>query len=161
MTLKVVKKPNKLAIERKVAEYDRLREEKKIIEERISSLSSEIKSYAESFGSADSSGSYYCDSEKFIYGSTAKRTAKLNAEKAMTFLKMKGYKDAIKTVEVIDEDVVEQLYNEGKITNKEMDSILEIKETRSISVKKKEEAPEVQVQNVALVKKPMLRRGRV
>lgn len=150
---------DKATIESFVAEYDELSKRSKVIDERKKVLSEAIKLYAQTNGSKDDSGSFYCENESFTFGSQCRKSISLDEDKAMDFLESKGFTECIRTVPKVDEGALEKRVSCGDITPKEFESITKSKVTYAVSVKAKEtvdEMPEVQV--AASVKKPALRR---
>ena len=147
-----------ISIDSLLAEYDKLREEKKTIEAQMKKLSEDIKDYAEKNGVKDDKGSFYAENPFFTFGKMAKKSVSLVQDKAIAFFKKKKLTEAIKTVEVIDEDAVERYIKDGKITFEELESITETKVTYAIDIKKKEELPQVEETTVQLSasKKPKL-----
>lgn len=127
-----------------VSEYYALRERKKVIDARMKSLSERIKSYSQSHGATSDTGSYYCENDTYYFGSVSKKSVSLDQEKALQYLKSHGMEDAIKSVEVVDEQVLEQYIADGSITAKDIESISSVKSTYSLDVKKKEEVPDIQ-----------------
>lgn len=147
-----------ILIDSKVEEYARLRDEAKTIKDRMGVLASEIKEYASSNGVKDDKGSFYCDNGSYQFGNQAKKSVSFENDKALKFLKDKGFNDAIDTVEVINEGVVEKYINEGSITFDDLESITTTKVTYAIDLKKKEELGEVDetIVQIAASRKPKL-----
>ena len=133
-----------------LSEYDTLREEKKKIEDRMKYLAEQIKAEAEKVGVKDDKGSYYAEDEKYVYGKQCKKSVSFNQEKAITFLKDRGYDDCIDTVEVINEDAVEGHINSGDISFEDLEDITTTKVTYAIDIKKKEDMPVVEEKEVPL-----------
>ncbi len=134
-----------------LSEYVNLRDNKKKIESRMKTLSEQIKSYAEQFGVKDDKGSYYAECDNYIYGKQCKKSVSFDEEKALTYFKDKGFDECIDTVEVINEEEVENLINNGDISFEDLESITKTKVSYAIDVKEKEEMPEVQQTEVPLV----------
>lgn len=159
MKKKVTKFPEpKPNIDAMVSEYDALRSQSKTIKSRMDTLAKDIKKYAETHGVKDDKGSYYCDNGAFQFGQQAKKSVSFVIDKALDFLKSHGFTDAIKTVETIDEDVIERLVSEGAITFEDLESITETKVTYAIDLKKNEDMPVIEETTVPLAasKKPKL-----
>lgn len=125
-------------IETLVEEYNTLREEKKRIESRMKTLSEDIKGYAETHGSKDDKGSFYCDSSSYSFGKVAKKSVSFITDKALSFFKTHNMHDAIKIVETIDEDAVEKYISDGSLSYSDLESITQTKTTYAVDVKKKE-----------------------
>lgn len=145
---------------KKVQEYNDLREQAKLIKERMDTLATEIKDYSTKFGVEDDKGSKYLESEGFIYGCQIKKSINFNNDVAIPFFKQKGLTKAVKTVttETINEKAVEKYIEEEKLTYAELESITTTKASFSVYVKAKEEMPEVEVKNVAMEKKSIFPR---
>lgn len=146
-------------LEGKVARYDQIRSQMKALSEEKDKLSKEIKEFAFKEGVKDSSGSYYCDNDEFVFGSVAKTVRKINQEKAIAFFKEMGYLRCIKKVEVVNEAMVERYLDEGKLTVEDLEDITDSTTTYSVSVTRKEEMPEVEQTSFSMAasRKPKLR----
>ena len=131
-------------------EYYSLREQKKTIEDRMKYLADLIKANAENVGVKDDKGSYYAEDERYVYGKQCKKSVSFDKDKAIEFFKSHGYDECIETVEVINEDAVENLINTGDISFEDLESITTTKVTYAIDIKKKEDMPEVSQTEVPL-----------
>ena len=160
------KKPSitvdKDTIESFVAEYSELSKRSKIIDERKKFLGEAIKNYAQSNGTKDDKGSFYCENSFFTYGAQCKKSVSKKKKKAMDFLESKGFTECIRMVPKVDEDALERRLSTGDITQDEFESITKIKTTYAVTVKAVEnvnDMPEVQQTEVAASrKKPTLLR---
>lgn len=131
-------------IEDALREYAEIRQKEKLLKERKDQLSKYIKEYVSSNGAKDSKGSYYSENEKFVYGSQAKKSIKINEDKAKNFFSSKGLLDkVITTVEQVDETKIEQLIAEGEISPEDIEEIVDIKVSYSLDVREKEEIAEI------------------
>lgn len=139
-----------MSIQRILDEYFALRGEEKRIKSRLTYLSGEIKKYAEDNGVKDDKGSYYSENESYVFGKQAKKQVSFDVEKAITFLKAKGFSDCVKTREIIDEDAVEAHINSGDISYDELEGITVTKVTYAVDVRQKEEMPEVEQTTVSI-----------
>lgn len=135
-----------------VQEYTDLSKQEKAIKKRKDELAKYIKEHAQQNGVKDSNGSSYMSNDRFVFGSQARKSIKLNQERAKEFLLAQGlYEQVVEVKESINEDKVEQLLSQGLITTTDLESIVDIKVTYAIDVKEKEmeqtseEMPEVQV----------------
>ena len=135
-----------------VQEYTDLSKQEKAIKKRKDELAKYIKEHAQQNGVKDSNGSSYMSNDRFVFGSQARKSIKLNQERAKEFLLAQGlYEQVVEVKESINEDKVEQLLSQGLITTTDLESIVDIKVTCAIDVKEKEmeqtseEMPEVQV----------------
>ncbi|MBO8161059.1 MAG: hypothetical protein H0Z24_05435 [Thermosipho sp. (in: Bacteria)] len=131
-----------------INEYNELKEKEQLIKKRKKEIADKIKEYAVQNGVKDDNGSYYKEEDKFIIGSQARKTVKLNQEKAKEFFLEKGlYKEVVVVKEEIDEDKVEKLLEEGKISYDELENLVTVKTTYAVFIKEREEEemPEVEV----------------
>lgn len=135
-----------------VQEYTDLSKQEKAIKKRKDELAKYIKEHAQQNGVKDSNGSSYMSNDRFVFGSQARKSIKLNQERAKEFLLAQGlYEQVVEVKESINENKVEQLLSQGLITTTDLESIVDIKVTYAIDVKEKEmeqtseEMPEVQV----------------
>ena len=145
-----------------VQEYNELRKQESLLKKRKDELSKLIKEHASEHGTKDSTGSYYCESDKFVFGSQVRKSVKLNHDKAKAFLLGVGlYEQVVETKEVINEDKVEQLLINGDISDEDLESIVDIKTTYSVSVTERqveEDMPDVIVENSSKKRKLPFRR---
>lgn len=131
-------------IEVLLREYSEVREQEKFLKKRKEELAKEIKQHVVSNGSKDSKGSYYSENDQFIYGSQAKKSIKINEDKAKDFFYSKGLLDrVITTVEQVDEMKIEQLIAEGLISPEDIEEIVDIKVSYSLDVREKEDIAEI------------------
>lgn len=167
MALKTVKKSNKdtpsINIQEILDEYNNLGEKAKIIKERREELAAKIKQYALDNGVKNDKGSYYIDSENYVYGCQAKKGISLNREKAEKFFKAKKlWGRVVDIVETINESKVETLVKDGEVSIAELELLTDTKITYAVDVKKKEKVetmPEVQeVKTKSSVRKPLSKR---
>ena len=129
-------------------EYSEISSKIKLLETTKKALADRLKEASELLGVRDNKGSYYFEGSDFITGKVAKKSVSLKQDKTISLLKEKGlYKDCVtvQTVEVINEKALEEAVKEGKISQKEFESLCEVKTTYSVSVQKIEEMPEVDV----------------
>jgi len=133
-----------IPIEQVLQEYDKLRSEKSKLESRLKTLSEDIKSYAEQHGSKNDVGSFYGETDAFIYGKQAKKSISFNVDKTLDFLKQHELSKAIVTVETLDEKAIEQYVADGRISISDLEDITNTKVIYAVDVKKKEEMPVVE-----------------
>lgn len=133
-----------------LSEYDSLREQKKKIEDRMKYLADQIKANAEKVGVKDDKGSFYAEDEQFIYGKQCKKSVSFNQEKALSYFRDHGYDDCITTVEVINEEAVENRINTGDISFEDLEDITTTKVSYAIDLKRKEEMSEVEQTEVPI-----------
>ena len=145
-----------------VQEYNELRKQESLLKKRKDELAKLIKEHASEHGTKDSTGSSYCESDKFVFGSQVRKSVKLNHDKAKDFLLGVGlYEQVVETKEVINEDKVEQLLINGDISDEDLESIVDIKTTYSVSVTERqveEDMPDVIVENSSKKRKLPFRR---
>ena len=145
-----------------VQEYNELRKQESLLKKRKDELAKLIKEHANEHGTKDSTGSSYCESDKFVFGSQVRKSVKLNHDKAKAFLLGIGlYEQVVETKEVINEDKVEQLLINGDISDEDLESIVDIKTTYSVSVTERqveEDMPDVIVENSSKKRKLPFRR---
>lgn len=139
-------------------EYRNLTEQEKFIQTRKKEIATILKEEAVNRGVPDSNtGSSYLDLGGYIIGNVIKRTVKINNERAKDLLESRGlWRLAISIKEVVDEEKLEQLVSDEKITEEELLSISDVRETPSISVKMQEinaDMPEVTVSTIKKKKK--------
>lgn len=151
--------PKEIPVSAYAAEYDRLREDKKRIEKRMEQLSTALKDYAEKHGQRDSNGSFYFERDNYVIGKQARKSVSFDTEKASKFFRRKGFPEAIKTVESIDEDVVSELLDTGDITLEDLEKITTTTVRYSMDLKplKPEEEVTDEVQECT-VSRPKLKR---
>ena len=145
-----------------VQEYNELRKQESLLKKRKDELAKLIKEHANEHGTKDSTGSSYCESDKFVFGSQVRKSVKLNHDKAKAFLLGVGlYEQVVETKEVINEDKVEQLLINGDISDEDLESMVDIKTTYSVSVTERqveEDMPDVIVENSSKKRKLPFRR---
>lgn len=159
MALKVVggKKTTmtKADLFRMAQEYDAISLQIKALDSQKKSLADKIKELAQKFGTKDDKGSHYCGNDEFMCGNVAKHSISLNTDRAVALLQKKGLNEYIeeKIVKVVDEKKLEKAIINGQITQEEFDSIMDDKVSYSVSVKKIEDMPEVEVTQLKAAKK--------
>ena len=159
MALKVVggKKTTmtKADLFRMAQEYNAISLQIKALDSQKKSLADKIKELAQKFGTKDDKGSHYCGNDEFMCGNVAKHSISLNTDRAVALLQKKGLNEYIeeKIVKVVDEKKLEKAIINGQITQEEFDSIMDDKVSYSVSVKKMEEMPEVEVTQLKAAKK--------
>ena len=141
--------------EKMAEEYLEISKQIKMLESKKKELSDKLKQGAESYGVQDDKGSYYLEDSSFIIGKVAKRSVKVDKDKAVSLFKSKGLKNCFKRVvsyEVNDSEV-EKAFDEGSLTKKDLDTFTSINVTYSVSVSEKSEMPEVEVSTAARKRK--------
>ena len=128
-------------------EYADISAQIRVLEEKKKALADKIKSGAEQFGVKDDKGSFYLESDYFIMGKVAKKSYKIDQEKAEVILNSLGVGDVLDVITtcVVNEDRLQKAVQDKRIS---LDTVQEFtKETvsYSVSVKEKEAMPEVEV----------------
>ena len=141
-----------------VAEYNMLRAKSKTIKSRMDELAKNIKAHLTKNVTPDSKGSYYAEDDNFVYGNMAKKSMKLNEERAKVFLQERNLLEQASEVKiVIKEDKLEQLIANGDITLEEFETLVDTKVTYSIDIKEKQKEEEpVEVEVASSTKKRRL-----
>lgn len=141
-----------------VAEYNMLRAKSKTIKSRMDELAKNIKNHLTKNVTPDAKGSYYAEDENFVYGNMAKKSMKLNEERAKVFLQERNLLEQASEVKVvIKEDKLEQLIANGDITLEEFETLVDTKVTYSIDIKEKQKEEEpVEVEVASSVKRRKL-----
>lgn len=136
-------------------EYSDISAQIKTLEARKKALSDKIKQGAETYGIKDDKGSYYLEDEHFICGKVAKKSLKINQEKAVAVLEERGLSDVVDvvTVKTVNEDKLSNAVSAGRISLNDVEDFTDSSTSYSVSVKVKEEAPEVQQSNLQAAKK--------
>ena len=142
----------------KVQEYNELRNQAKLIKTRMDSLAKEIKLYLSNTVTPDSKGSYYEENDDFVYGSQAKKSIKINEDRATALFKKMGVLDKVVDIKtVINEDKVSKLVESGELTVEELEQVLDTKVTYSIDIKEKTKSEDMPVVDKASSTKPKRR----
>ena len=145
-----------------VREYNALRTQKSLIEKRMKELGDKIKSYSVDNGVKDQNGSSSIQEGGFVFGNMAKKSVKLNQEKAKSYFSEIGVLDkVIETKYEVSEDKINTLLTEGVITEDDIANVVDMKVSYSISVKEVVEEPteeEMPVIETQTKKKPVLRK---
>lgn len=136
-------------IKDKVKEYDILRLQAKTIKSRMDSLSKEIKKYLTENVPVNAKGSYYSEDDDYVYGNVARKSIKINEDKAKQFFQERNLLEEVTDVKVVvNEDKVAKLLQDEVITQEDLESIVDVKVTYSIDVKAKEHEKEEEIVEV-------------
>ena len=138
------------SVEDVVHELTVLKDRKKDIEKREKELKEQLGTILEAEGVKDSKGSFKLVVGDKLAQKQARKSVKLNREKAEEFFKSIGiWDEVIEIKEEINEDSVEQALLAEKFTVDELEEITDIKVTYAIVINdykpEEEEMPEVQV----------------
>lgn len=135
-----------------VMQYNEVKEQCKILENRKKELAEQIKSIAIDKGTKDAKGSsYFTTDDNWVLGNIKATSIKFNQDKAKAFLENKD-KDLLErvtdTVEFINEDKVVKLVSEGLLTVEEVEQMSDIKvsykvDLRQQQVEESKEKPKV------------------
>lgn len=118
-----------------VDEFNTLKKNKKLLDTREKELKKQIDSYVSINGAKDNKGSFKMVLGDMLVQKQARSKVSLNLEKAEERLREIGiWEDVIETKEIINEDYVEQAYNEGKLSDTDLDYITDVKVSHAILV---------------------------
>lgn len=136
-------------------EYNELSAKIKELDSRKKFLSEKIKEGSEMFGVKDDKGSFYLENENYLMGKVARKSYKIDEEKALPTLKAMGLGDVIDTIttEVVNEDKLNNAVKEGRISLNEVEKFTNVSTTYSVTVSKKEEMPEVEQSTLKVARK--------
>ena len=142
-------------VQKLAEEYDNISKQMKELEAKKKELADKLKNCAEAMGVVDDKGSSYIDGDSYVIGRVAKRTVKINQEEGVAMLRNKGLLNCIteKTTYTVNEAEVEKAVAEETLTEEDVRSFTTINTSYSVSVKAKEDMPEVEVSAVARKKK--------
>lgn len=147
-----------MSIVEKVRQYQKMKEQKGLLEKNVKALGEEIKKYAEEHAERDTKGNYYVKDSGFVFGKQCRKSIKLNQEKTLDFVKAKGFNQCVTVKEEVNEEALEELVSTGDITTDELQDLTEEKVTYAIYVANDKDMPEVQQATASVSKKPKLRR---
>ena len=118
----------------------------KALEEQKKSLAEKIKQGAEQFGVKDDKGSFYLESEDLMMGKVAKKSFKIDQDKAVKTLESMGIGDVVDevTVRTVNEDRLQQAVSDGRLSLDTVESFTNVSVSYSVLVKEKEAMPEVE-----------------
>lgn len=136
-------------------EYADISAQIKKLEEVKKSLAEKIKSGAEQLGVQDDKGSYYLENDEFIMGKVAKKSFKIDQDKAVAKLQSMGLGDVVDevTVQTVNEDRLQKAVQEKRLTLDDVEDFTITSTSYSVSVKEKEAMPEVEVSTVKAAKR--------
>lgn len=134
------------SVEDIVEELVKLKERKKDIEKREKQLKEDLEIILVHEGLKDSKGNISMIVGNRLAQRQARKSVKIDKEKAEQFFKERNLWDkVVKIEEVLDEDAIEQLVIEGKISVEDLETITNVKTTYAIIIKdyKQEEMPTI------------------
>lgn len=132
------------SVEDIVEELVKLKERKKDIEKREKQLKKDLETILVHEGRKDSKGNTSMIVGNRLAQRQARKSVKIDKEKAEIFFKARNLWDKVSRIEeVLDEDAIEQLFIEGKISAEDLETITDVKTTYAIIIKdyKQEEMP--------------------
>ena len=157
MALKVVKKPmfSSEDIGELGRQYAEISAQIKQLEERKKELAEKIKNGAEQFGVKDDKGSYFLESDFFIMGKVARKSFKIDQENAVSTLVSMGLGDVVDEVIVktVNEDRLQQAVQDNRLSLDVVRGFTKESVSYSVSVKEKEDVPEVEQTTLKVAKK--------
>ena len=118
----------------------------KALEQQKKALAEKIKQGAEQFGVKDDKGSFYLESEDLMMGKVAKKSFKIDQDKAVKTLESMGIGDVVDevTVRTVNEDRLQQAVSDGRLSLDTVESFTNVSVSYSVLVKEKEAMPEVE-----------------
>lgn len=127
-------------------EYAEISAQIKELEAKKKDLAEKIKNGTEQFGVKDDKGSFYLESDTHVMGKVAKKSYKIDQDKAVETLESIGLGDVVDvvTIKTVNEDRLQKAVKDKRIT---LDSVQEFTNetiSYSVSVKEKEAIPEVE-----------------
>ena len=127
----------------------------KQLEEKKKALAEKIKNGAEQFGIKDDKGSYYLESDSYIMGKVAKKTFKIDQDRAVETLESMGLGDVVDEVVVktVNEDKLQKAVQNNRLSLDVVKAFTTESVSYSVSVKEKEEVPEVEQTTLKVARK--------
>ena len=118
----------------------------KALEEQKKALAEKIKQGAEQLGVKDDKGSFYLEREDLMMGKVAKKSFKIDQDKAVKTLESIGIGDVVDevTVRTVNEDRLQQAVSDGRLSLDTVESFTNVSVSYSVLVKEKEAMPEVE-----------------
>ena len=136
-------------------EYAEISAHIKDLEAKKKELAEKIKNGAEQFGVKDDKGSYYLESNTHIMGKVARKTFKIDQDKAVETLVSMGLGDVVDEVVVktVNEDRLQKAVSEKRITLDEVSEFTNESVSYSVTVKEKEVMAEVEQSTLKVARK--------
>lgn len=136
-------------------EYAEISAQIKELEEKKKALADKIKKGAEQFGVKDDKGSFFLESDTHIMGKVAKKSIKIDQDKAVGTLESMGLGDVVDivTVKTVNEERLERAVADKRITLYDVQGFTDVKVSYSVSVKEKEVATEVEQSTLKVAKR--------
>lgn len=142
-------------ISKLACEYADISTQIKQLEEKKKDLASKIKDGAEQFGVKDDKGSFYLEDDSFIMGKVARKTFKIDQDKAVETLESMGLGDVVDivTMKTVNEDRLQKAVQEKRLTLDTVQDFTKENVSYSVLVKEKEAMPEVEVSTSKVARK--------
>ena len=136
-------------------EYAEVSKQIKLLDERKKFLADTIKSQVEQTGVKDDKGSYYLEDDNFIMGKVAKKSFKIDQDKAVETLESIGLGDVIDivTVKTVNEDRLQRAVQEKRLSLDTVQDFTNESVSYSVLVKEKEIMTEVEQTTLQVAKK--------
>ena len=136
---------NRTNYQKKVTEFALLKEQISVLESKSKPLGEAIKEYVKFTGTKTDTGGYISDLEEVVVEARSRQKIEFDQQKVIAVLinKPELLSQVVKAVTVIDEDVINKLYENGELTSEEVAQMATVTITHSLHVSKKEEMPEV------------------
>lgn len=131
-------------------QYAEISAQIKALEAQKKSLAEKIKQGAEQYGVKDDKGSFYLESEDLMMGKVAKKSFKIDQDKAVQTLESMGIGDVVDvvTTKTVNEDKLQQAVSDGRLSLDTVESFTDVSVSYSVLVKEKEAMPEVEQTNI-------------
>lgn len=135
-------------------EYADISAQIKVLEDKKKALADKIKSGAEQFGVKDDKGSFYLENDSFIMGKVAKKSFRIEQDKAVETLESMGLGDVVDivTVKTVNEDKLQKAVQDKRITLDTVQNFTNESVSYSVLVKEKEALPEVEQTTLKVAK---------
>ena len=136
-------------------EYADISAQIKVLEEKKKQLAEKIKEGAEQFGVKDDKGSYYLENENHILGKVARKSFKIDQDKAVNMLQAMGVGDVVDvvTTNVVNEERLERAVQEGRVSFETVEEFTKSTVSYSVLVKEKEVLSDVDQTTLKVAKK--------
>ena len=136
-------------------EYADISAQIKVLEAKKKDLADKIKNGVEQFGVKDDKGSFYLENEDHIMGKVAKKSYKIDQDKAVKTLESMGLGDVVDvvTVKTVNEDKLQKAVADKRLTLNTVKGFTDESVSYSVLVKEKEAVPEVEQSTLKVAKK--------
>ena len=136
-------------------EYADISAQIKVLEEKKKQLADKIKDGAEKYGVKDDKGSYYLENDSHILGKVARKSFKIDQDKAVSMLQAMGIGDVVDvvTTNVVNEERLQRAVQDGRISLDTVEEFTKSSVSYSVLVKEKEVLSEVDQTTLKVAKK--------